>query len=398
MSAHYSVSDVKHFTLLWWGGVNIRVTLLAVPPVIPLLHQDLALDPTTIGALSGLPIVLFAVTAVFGSLLIARIGARRAMIAGLFIIGIASALRGAGPSLGVLFAMTFVMGAGIAMIQPAFPAMVRLWLPGSVGLATAIYANGLLIGEVLSAALTIPLILPLVNQSWPWSFVVWSVPAVATAIAIAIWTRDTPGDSGSRTDLWWPDWSDPVLWRMGLVLGGASSIYFTSNAFIPDLLHGRGAGEFVGVSLAVLNIGQLPASLLIALYPSYFLGRRAPVIATAAIGAISVIGLLFASDGWIVVWSGMIGFSAAFILIWTLALPPMISRPGTVHRLSAGIFTIGYFCSFITPILGGIAWDATGIPETVMLPTVVTVGALVISVLGMSLPSHGKSAPGSRHS
>lgn len=391
------MGDVKHFALLWWGGVNLRVTLIAVPPVIPLLHQDFALDPTTIGALSGLPIVLFAVTAVFGSLLIARIGARRAMIAGLLIVGLASALRGAGPSLGVLFAMTFVMGAGIAMIQPAFPTMVRVWLPGSVAFATAIYANGLLVGEILSAALTIPLILPLVNQSWPWSFVVWSVPAVATAIAIAIWTRDTPGDSGSRTDLWWPDWSDPVLWRVGLILGGASSIYFTSNAFIPDLLSGRGADDFIGISLAALNISQIPASLLIALYPSYILGRRTPVIAIAAVGAIGVVGLLFASEAWFVIWSGTIGFSAAFILIWTLALLPIIARPGTVHRLSAGIFTIGYLCSFLTPILGGIAWDATGVRESVMLPTVATLGILVISIMGLSLPSEAHMARGSRH-
>lgn len=395
---HFSGGDVKHFALLWWGGINLRVTLLAVPPVIPLLHQDLALDQTTIGALSGLPIVLFAVAAVFGSLLIARIGARRALIAGLLIIGIASALRGTGPSLGVLFAMTFVMGAGIAMIQPAFPAIVRVWLPGSVGFATAIYANGLLVGEVLSAALTIPLVLPLVQQSWPWSFVVWSLPAVATAIAILILTRNASDDVGSRTERWWPDWPDPIMWRVGLVLGGTSSVYFTTNAFIPDLLHSRGTDDFIGPSLAALNIGQIPASLLIALFPSYVLGRRAPVIAIAALGAIGVVGLLFASGAWIVIWSGVIGFSAAFNLIWTLALPPLIARSGTVHRLSAGIFTIGYLCSFITPILGGIAWDATGIPETVMLPTAVTVGTLVISVLGLSLPSQGQTVFGSRRS
>jgi hypothetical protein len=69
-----------------------------------------------------------------------------------------------------------------------------------------------------------------------------------------------------------------------------------------------------------------------------------------------------------------------------------------VHRLSAGIFTIGYLCSFITPILGGIAWDTTGVPETVMLPTAVAVGMLVISVLGLSLPVREGTAFGTKGS
>ena len=63
--------------------------------------------------------------------------------------------------------MTFVMGAGVSVIQPALPALVSRWFPATAALATAVYANGLLIGEMLSAGLTIPLILPLVGGSWP---------------------------------------------------------------------------------------------------------------------------------------------------------------------------------------------------------------------------------------
>jgi cyanate permease len=33
-----------------------------------------------------------------------------------------------------------------------------------------------------------------------------------------------------------------------------------------------------------------------------------------------------------------------------------------VHRLSAGMFAIGYVVSFLTPPIGGAIWDATGVP------------------------------------
>ena len=59
------------FLLLWLCGASLRLTVLAVPPVVPLLHADLHLSETDIGWLSSLPPMLFAVAAVPGAILIA---------------------------------------------------------------------------------------------------------------------------------------------------------------------------------------------------------------------------------------------------------------------------------------------------------------------------------------
>src|SRR5579875_3005201 len=80
--------------LLWLAGADLRLTMLAVPPVLPLIHRDLALSEKAIGALSGLPVLLLGLAAVPGSLLIARLGPRRAAIAALLLIAAASAARG----------------------------------------------------------------------------------------------------------------------------------------------------------------------------------------------------------------------------------------------------------------------------------------------------------------
>ena len=60
--------------LLWLAGAAIRIPLLAVPPVIPLIHDDLHMTYTQVGLLVGMPLVMFAVFATPGSLLIARFG------------------------------------------------------------------------------------------------------------------------------------------------------------------------------------------------------------------------------------------------------------------------------------------------------------------------------------
>src|SRR6202035_5261358 len=123
----------------------------------------------------------------------------------------------------------FVMGAGISIMQPALPSLVSEWFEAKPGLATAVYANGLLVGEILGAALTLPVILPLVGGSWAASFALWSVPVLGTALLIAMMTSDQPPHLGSAARLWWPDWRDAQLWQVSLLLGGGSSIYFAGN-------------------------------------------------------------------------------------------------------------------------------------------------------------------------
>src|ERR1043165_7036206 len=68
--------------LLWLAGNGSRITIRAVPPVIPLIRTELGMSETQVGILTGLPPVLFACTAVLGSLPTARFAALRRLVAG----------------------------------------------------------------------------------------------------------------------------------------------------------------------------------------------------------------------------------------------------------------------------------------------------------------------------
>src|SRR6266511_2316096 len=105
--------------LLWLAGVGVRLSILAVPPFILLIQADLRLSGTEVGVLSGLPLILFAIAALPGSLLIARFGALPTLITGLLVAGLASGLRGAVLDVFALYAATILMSAGIAIMQPA---------------------------------------------------------------------------------------------------------------------------------------------------------------------------------------------------------------------------------------------------------------------------------------
>src|SRR5712692_7147962 len=179
--------DWVRLLLLWLAGIDLRLTLLAVPPLIPLIHHELHLDEKAVGALVSLPVLLLGIAAVPGSLLIARLGVRRALMIGLGLAALFGAVRGLGPSTPVLFTATFLMGVGVAVSQPAFPSLVRDWFPRRIAIATAAYSNGILIGETLPNALTTPIgVLPLAHGDWRWAIASWSVLVAVTAVAIGL--------------------------------------------------------------------------------------------------------------------------------------------------------------------------------------------------------------------
>src|SRR5579883_79314 len=105
--------------LLWMSGTALRLTILAVPPLLLLIRDELHLSATEIGLLSGLPVVMLAVAAVPGSLLIARVGSRTALVAGLLLVAAGGALRGGSWDALSLYVTTVLMGAGVAIMQPA---------------------------------------------------------------------------------------------------------------------------------------------------------------------------------------------------------------------------------------------------------------------------------------
>jgi MFS transporter, CP family, cyanate transporter len=370
-------------TLLWLAGNGLRLTILAVPPVIPLIHADLQMSETEIGVLTGLPPVLFACAAVPGSLLIARFGALPTLVTGLLATAVGSALRGAAPDVWLLYAATILTGFGVAVMQPSLPPLVRSWLPHRIGFGTAVYTNGLLVGEILPVALTIPWVLPLLGGSWRLGLAAWAVPVVMIALLVATLAPRhydvlTTGVAASRR--WWPDWKSRLLWRLGLMLGGVNAMYFTTNAFIPDYLHHIGRSDLISGALTALNVGQLPASGLLLLFAGRLERRTWPYIASGVLCIVAVLGIIFGSDLMIIGGAALLGFAASSVLILMLALPPLLSPPDDVHRLSAGIFTISYSLAVIVPILSGIGWDLSGIPAVAFAP----IGLSALLLLGLA--------------
>jgi CP family cyanate transporter-like MFS transporter len=384
--------DWVRLLLLWLGGIDLRLTVLAVPPLIPLIHRDLHLDEKGVGALVSLPILVLALASVPGALLIAKLGVRGAIIAGLGFVAVFGALRGAG-STSVLFAATLLMGVGVAVTQPAFPSLVREWFPTRIAIATAVYSNGILIGETLPVTLTTPVgALPLAHGDWRWALALWSILVIASAVAIGI---AAPARSRKLAvpARWWPSWLEGQALRIGLVIGMASAVYFGANAFIPDYLDQTGRHELITPMLAVLNAAQLLTAPAVALWPRLLTGRLG-FIGSAGLMAIAQIGIVVTPGPWVVAWAFLLGFATALAFIVTLTLPPKLAAAGDVHRMSAAVFTIQYSTAFVVPLIAGALWDASGLALLAFIPGVAASAVMGWLALPLRIPSDDRPTAG----
>jgi CP family cyanate transporter-like MFS transporter len=381
--------------LLWLGGAAIRIPLLAVPPIIPLIHDDLHMSETQVGLLIGMPLAMFALAAVPGSLLIARLGALNVAAAGLGVAALAAAARAAAFDVWTLYATTLLMGFGVAIFQPALPTLVRLWAPARTWLANAFSTNGMLVGATLSSALTIPVVLPLIGASWRLDVLIWSVPGCVAALLYAV-AAPRPKSAEKTAEAavqlpparWWPDWSSPTLWLLGIGLGANNALFFASNAFVPDYLTSTGRSDTIGMTLACLNASQLIGSFVMLAMPERLQRGSWPFTVFGPITTLGLLGIVFCDGVWILLSAAAAGLGAAVTFIVTFGLPAVLSPPGEVHRMAGGMFTISYSIAVIVPVLCGAAWDLTGLPWTAFLPMALC--AVAMTIFGTALTRRGK--------
>jgi MFS transporter, CP family, cyanate transporter len=371
--------------LLWLAGVALRMTILAVPPVIPLVHDELHMSETQVGLLIGLPLAVFAIAAVPGSLLIARIGTRLAVILGMTIAAVAGAARGAAVDVPTLYAAAIATGFGVAIMQPGMPTLVREWLPHRIATGTISYTSGMLMGAMFATVLTLPWVLPLAGGSWRLDLVLWGIPAIL--IPLVFFLLSPKEDHGAATSaiggLWWPNWKSPLIWLLGLTFGSNNSAYFSTNAFLGDFLASTGKQELLATTLAWLNGAQIVTPIILLLTADRLQRRAWPFLVFGPLLLVSFLGLMFVSSPIvIIIAAAFVGLTTAITLIAILALPPLLSAPADLPRTAAGMFTVSYTTAIIIPTVSGALWDATGVPWTAFLPLCLC--AVSLTVLGVA--------------
>jgi CP family cyanate transporter-like MFS transporter len=362
--------------LLWLAGVYLRIPVLVAPPLAPFISDELALTQALTGALTTLPILMLAIGSIPGSLAIARVGPRNTLALAMVIMVIGSAGRGLMPDTLTLMIASAVMGIGVSMMQPSLPALLPRWLePHHLALGSAIYMNGMLMGEFIGAGITLPVLMPLLDNSWRATLVAWSLPALLVAAALFLPKRDRA--KPVRKVAWLPDWHNPLTLRIGLLLGLSGSLFFGLNAYMGNLLQHQGQFDKLPDALFWYNLAQVFASLIMLKMARYWVGRRGVIATLASISLLGAIGAVMLTGWWSIVSATLMSLVAGMLLILLVAIPPLVVSAAETGRLSAGTFLVGYTVAFCVPMLGGVVADWTGDARHALM-LMITYGLLVL--------------------
>lgn len=373
--------------VLWLVGWTLRVPILSAPPLATPIAETYGLGETAEGALTMPPVVTVALGAVPAAWIIARFGLRTAIVAGMLVMTAASVARGQVPSAQALFIASAIMGFGVAVFQTALPAATRVWTPGHVALGSAVYLNGMMLGELSGAGLTLPIVLPMAGGDWRAALVLWAVPILLIVLLVAVVrvpkvpsTNAQSALPGLSRDGSLPRWNDPRVWQYGLLLASSVVAFFVVNAYAGSILQVRGEQDAAEGFHFAYNAMPLAASFAILLVPGR-VGSRLPIALAAVLTAVGLTGFMLL-EGWGSWISALVaGFAATIELILLVSLPPAIASGLAVTRLSAGMTLIGFSVAFALTLLGGWVADGSGRVETALIPSLVFI-VLALGALG----------------
>ena len=368
--------------VLWLAGLYLRLTVLVAPPLAPLIDAELSLSQAELGALTTLPVLMLSLGALPGSMAIAKIGPKLALAFAIVLVSLTSVARGLAPPVWILFFSTTLMGLAIAVMQPALPALVLRWCPGFAALGSAVYMNGMLMGEFIGGGLTIPLVMPLLDNDWRDILLFWSLPGLIVAILVLgsryLGIHQTAvADEGPPQ--WKPPLSEPRVWQFGIILGAAAAGFFGTNAYLPSLLEYKGVLHELPDYLLIFNATQVVGSLLMLALAQRLVGNRRAVIVVAWGVLIGLVGVVLCEGLLAVVAAIALGFATCIQLILMVALVPLVSNGRSAAPLAAGMFMIGYLLGFVVPLAGGLLADVLTSLAMIFAPLIL-LAALAIAI------------------
>jgi CP family cyanate transporter-like MFS transporter len=376
-------------------ALNLRPAISSVPPLLETIRQDLGLGRAFLGLLTTIPVLCMSIFALAAPKISGRIGAERAVLWSVILIGVAVAGRLAAGQPGVLFGTTLVAGVGIAVAQSLLPAVVKGWFPDRAAFVTGLYTVGITGGLALAALTTVPIERTL-GGFWPGALAAWSLFA---AVAVVFWLLLTArARSVSRPEVAYErarlPWRSGRAWSVALFFGAESCLFFSSLTWLAPLYIDRGLDEgHTGLLLAVFALVRVPSAFV---FPALAdrSGDRRPwlaltlTLATFGFCAAGLVPLVTPWAPW--AWVVVLGLGVGGLFPLALTLPLDYSADADeAGRLTAMTFFVGYIVPAVGPVAVGALRDATG---GYAVPFV-ALAALSVAMLVSSFQFPPRSAP-----
>lgn len=389
----YKFKDMKKFTqiLLVLGVIliafNLRPAITAVGPIIGLIDQDLGLPGWSLGILTSLPLIGFAIMSPIAPVLGRKYSNEVVVIWGMVFLAVGIVMRSIPMAL-FLFAGTTLIGIGIAVANVLLPGILKERFPGKVAFMTGLYSTAMGLMAALASGISIPLATAM-GESWELSLVVWIIPAI---LGIIIWVYFVQHrTSANEIEVHYIPadevrmWRSRLAWEVSIFLGLQALFYYVIIAWLPAILQDSGlSNESAGWLLSLTQFIGLPIGFIL---PVIAGKMKSQSLLTAGISLLAIIGtagLTFSNSYTVLIISvALVGFSSGGLFPLALAFLGMrASNARQAAELSGMAQALGYFLAALGPIMSGYLRDLTGNWNVALLVLIVLLVIMMITGYG----------------
>ncbi|WP_193096310.1 CynX/NimT family MFS transporter [Brevibacterium sp. FME17] len=387
-------------------GLNLRIGVASVGPVLGDILDDLQLSATTASMLTTIPVFAFGAFAFLTPGLTRRFGMHRVLGIIMIVLAAGIALR-LQPSLVALLGGTILVGAAIAIGNVLLPTAIKNDFSHRAGLMMGLYSTALFLGAALASGLTVPM-LPLFDGSWRWAMGIWAVPAVLAAILFLPQMRRARDSAGPEATDSGRDGSatsasgeppframlrDPIAWSVTGFMGLQSLSYYAALTWVPAIF--QDAGMPADRAGWMLSFSAFPAIITCLVTPTIakrLKPRWVPVFAAAVLIGAAFLGLLLAPQAGAYAWMTLLGLGQGAAISLSLSYivwrSPDAHHTGHVSTMAQGF---GYLVAGLGPL--GLGWLHT-VTGSWTVPLIVLIVLLLLQTIIGGLASRDRHVGG----
>lgn len=338
-------------------GANLRAPLTSVGVALPSIKEALSLSNVSVSFITIIPLLAFSVISLFASKTSQRFGLEKTIFFALIFILIGVVIRSL-PNVPLLYAGTILIGIGIAFGNVLTPAVIKSNFPLKIGLMTGYYTVVMNVVGSFSSYITAPML-----NTFNYNIALGSI-AIVTFITIIVWSFQLKHNETFHShvqDNHVNVWKSSIAWRITLLMGGQSLIFYSLINWLPAYLTDHGVSiNVAGIYLSILQLAIIPLTFIT---PIWATKMNSQVVLALITGSLFVIGiiLMIAFPQIAIVSIIMLGIASglSFGLVNTY-FSLKTENTVTAAKLSGMSQSVGYLFAAVGPLLFGVLHDVTG--------------------------------------
>ena len=340
-------------------GTVLRSPFTALPTILGDIAQGLGVEVSSLGILTSLPLLMFALFSAFASRLAQKIGLEHLFTYCLLLLTIGSVIRIF--SLPLLYLGTLIVGASIAIFNVLLPSMIQANQPQKISLLTTLYVTAMGISTAIASYLSVP-----ITQASSWKGLIL-VLSFLCLVTLLVWLPNHRHnhhlESQKEKQVKENILKSKDVWAI-IIFGGLQSLlFYTSMTWLPTMAVSAGLSNSDAALLAsIFSLISIPFSMTVpSLTTRLSDGHRRIMLAIISIaGIMGIAMLLYPANNflyWLVVHL-LIGTACSALFPYLMVCFSLkTSSPEKTAQLSGLAQTGGYILAAFGPTLFGYSFD-----------------------------------------